>query len=88
MWRSQSDLLVMAREHNSDLVRQAEADRLARHLSGTPGARIRNWWKQKRAGNEAGIPEAATGTPKEVLRQSADHSRFKPACRHMNPAES
>lgn len=88
MWRSQSDLLVMAREHNSDLVRQAEADRLACRLSGTLGARIRNWWMQKRAGNEAGIPEAAPEAPKEVLRQAADHSQLNPACRNMNPVES
>jgi hypothetical protein len=88
MWRSQSDLLVMAREHNRDLVRQAEAERLSRHLSGTLGARIRNWWKQKRAGNESGISEAAHETPKESLRQAADHNQFKPVCRNMNPVES
>jgi len=44
MWRSKSDMLFMAQEHNQDLVRQAEADRLNRHLNGTLAARIKAWW--------------------------------------------
>lgn len=47
MWRSQSDLLTMAQEHNRDLVRQAEADRLNRHLNGTLMARLKAWWATK-----------------------------------------
>jgi hypothetical protein len=47
MWRSQSDLLTMAQEHNRDLVRQAEAERLNRHLNGTLGSRIKKWWESR-----------------------------------------
>ena len=70
MWRSQSDFLTMAREHNRDLVRQAEADRLSRHLSGTLAARIKNWWADRSAGitirqwfqkNAAGMADRQVG---------------------------
>jgi len=37
----------MAQEHNRDLVRQAEADRLNSHLNGTLAARIMAWWTTK-----------------------------------------
>lgn len=47
MWRSQSDLLLMAQEHNRDLVRQADADRLNRHLNGTLASRLKAWWMTK-----------------------------------------
>jgi hypothetical protein len=88
MWRSQSDLLVMAREHNRDLVRQAEADRLSRHLSGTLMARIKNWWTRKHAINRTGIPDAPAESLKEDLRRVTDHDQFNPAYRTVHPVES
>jgi hypothetical protein len=47
MWRSQSDLLTMAQEHNRDLVHQAEAERLCRQLNGSLGSRIKTWWESR-----------------------------------------
>lgn len=44
MWRSQSDHLLMAIEHNRDLVRQAEASRRSHQLSGSLAAQARTWW--------------------------------------------
>jgi hypothetical protein len=37
----------MAQEHNRDLVRQAEAERLDRHLNGTLAERFYAWWAAK-----------------------------------------
>jgi hypothetical protein len=47
MWDSQFDLLFMAQEHNRDLVRQAEAERLGRHLNGSLAERFHVWWTAK-----------------------------------------
>lgn len=43
MWRSEFDLLVMAKEHNRDLIREAEQERQHRKIHGTLTDRIRAW---------------------------------------------
>jgi hypothetical protein len=85
MWRS--DLLFMAQEHNRDLVRQAEADRLIFHLNGALTARFRNWWTQLQVKRRADKPKAAAESSREVVRQVTGHDQLSPAYGNVNPVK-
>jgi len=47
MWRSEFDLLVMAKEHNQDLIQEAARERLLMKLQGRLIDRIKTWLASK-----------------------------------------